>query len=213
MKKIVLLWIAVVFFTAVAMAQPRLVTAEYQKTQQPAIEYNVPFTEKTVTKSLNDYFEKLGYKGKDTKGYQTYKGVRLPELGPDIYDLYFKTDRKSKKEKDATTVTMLISSGYEKFIGDTTDATLIGNAKTYLENLTTRVAAYDLSEQIADQDGVVKKAINNLNNAISSGEDLQKKKSKIENDIEDNSKKQASLKAESEKQQLILQTLKDKSRQ
>lgn len=212
MKKIVLLGIAFVLYTA-AIAQARLVTSEYQKTPQPGIEYDVPFPEKTVSKAIDDYFEKLGYKGKDTKGFLTFKGVRMPELGPDTYDLYFKTDRKSKKEKDATTVTLLISSGYEKFIGDTTNATLIGNGKTYLEGLTDKVAAYDLSEQIADQDGVVKKASNNLNNAISTGEDLQKKKSKIENDIEENLKKQATLKAESEKQQLILQTLKDKRKQ
>jgi hypothetical protein len=212
MKKIVLLAITYLLSTT-TFAQARLVTSDYQKTPQPGIEYDVPFPEKTVTKAIDEYFEKLGYKGKDTKGFLTFKGVRMAELGPDTYDLYFKTDRKSKKEKDATTITLLISSGYEKFIGDTTNATLIGNAKTYMESFTDKVAAFDLNEQIADQDGVVKKAIGNLNSAVSTGEDLQKKKSKIENDIEENLKKQASLKAESEKQQLILQTLKDKRKQ
>jgi hypothetical protein len=212
MKKIFLSGIAIVLY-AYGISQSRLVTAEYQKTQQPAIEYDVPFPEKTVSKSIDEYFQKLGYKGKDTKGYLIFKGVRLPELGADTYDLYFKTDRKNKKEKDATTVTMLMSSGYDHFIGDTTNSTLINNGKNYLEGLTGRVAAYDLDQQIADQDAVVKKSAKSLTNLTGTGDDLLKKKAKLENDIADNLKKQAAQKTESDKQQLILQTLKDKRKQ
>ena len=159
------------------------------------------------------FFQKLGYKGKDTKGYLTYKGVRLPQLGPDTYDLYFKTDKKSRKEKDATIVTLMISSGYEKFIGDTTNAPLIDSAKNYLNGLTAMVAAYDLDQQITDQDDAVKKVLKKLTNLTETGQELQKKKVRIENDIADNLKGQASQKTESEKQQQILQTLRDKRKQ
>lgn len=212
MKKLFFITIAVAIY-GTSIAQSRLATAEYQKTKQPGIELDVPFPEKTVSKSIDDYFQKLGYKGKDTKGYLTYKGVRLPQLGPDIYDLYFKTDKKSRKEKDATTVTLMISSGYEKFIGDTTNAPLIDSAKNYLNGLTDRVAAYDLDQQITEQDVALKKALKKLTNLTETGQDLQKKKVKIENDIADNLKGQASQKAESEKQQQILQTLRDKRKQ
>lgn len=212
MKKLSFLVIAFAMYTT-SFAQARLVTAEYQKTNQPGIKADVPFPEKTVAKSIDDYFQKLGYKGKDTKGYLTYKGVRLPQFGPDIYDLYFKTDRKSKKEKDATAVTMLISSGYEKFIGDTTNANLIDSAKNYLNGLTERVAAYDLEQQITDQDDAVQKVTKKLNSLTSNGEDLQKKKTKLENDIAENLKQQQNLKAESEKQLQILNNLKTKRKQ
>lgn len=204
--------IAFVAATSV-FAQSRNATVQYQDTKQPGIEFDVPFPEKTVARSIDDYFQKLGYKGKDTKGYLTYKGVRLTQLGPDSYDLYFKTDRKSKKEKDATTVTMLISSGYEKFIGDTTDAHLIDSVKNYLNGLTDRVAAYDLDQQINEQDDAVQKVSKKLTSLTSTGEDLQKKKNKIETEIAENLKAQADLKAKSDQQLLILQTLKDKRKQ
>ena len=212
MKKLFFVAIAVAMY-GTSIAQSRLATADYQKTKQPGIEMDVPFPEKTVSKSIDDYFQKLGYKGKDTKGYLTYKGVRLPQLGPDTYDLYFKTDKKSRKEKDATIVTLMISSGYEKFIGDTTNAPLIDSAKNYLNGLTARVAAYDLDQQITDQDDAVKKALKKLTNLTETGQELQKKKVRIENDIADNLKGQASQKTESEKQQQILQTLRDKRKQ
>jgi hypothetical protein len=212
MKKI---FFFIVAFAAckTSFAQSRLTTAEYQKTNQPAIEMDVPFPEKTVSKSIDEYFQKIGYKGKDTKGYLTYKGVRLPQLGSDSYDLYFKTDKKSKREKDATTVILLISSGYEKFIGDTTNARLIDSAKNYMNGLTERVAAYDLDQQINEQDDAVKKASKKMSGLSSDAEDLQKKKLKIENDIAENLKQQQNAKAESEKQLQILNTLKDKRKQ
>lgn len=212
MKKLFFVAIAVAIY-GTSIAQSRLATADYQKTKQPGIELDVPFPEKTVSKSIDEYFQKLGYKGKDTKGYLTYKGVRLPNLGPDTYDLYFKTDKKSRKEKDVTTVTLMISSGYEKFIGDTTNASLIDSAKNYLNGLTDRVAAYDLDQQINDQDDAVKKALKKLTNLTETGQDLQKKKVKIENDIADNLKGQSSQKTESDKQRQILQTLRDRRKQ
>jgi len=194
-------------------AQTRNATAEYLGNKQPAIEFDVPFPEKTVTKSIDDYFQKLGYKGKDNKGYLIYKGVHLAELGSESYDLYFKTDVKSRKNKDATIVTMLISSGYDKFIADSTDANAFSNAKSYLSGLTDRVAVYDLEQQITDQDNTVQKVTKKMNSLTSEGEDLKKKKTKLENDIAENLKKQEALKAESDKQIQILNTLKDKRKQ
>ncbi len=196
-----------------SFAQAHLATAEYQKTMQPAVQADVPFPEKTVTKTIDEQMGKLGYKGNNTKGFLTYKGVHLAELGPDSYDLYFKTDRKSKNEKDATTITMMISSGYDKFIGDTTNAIVISNAKDYLNRFTEKVAAYDLEQQIADQEDAFKKATKKMNNLSDDAQSLQKKKTRIESDIADNIKAQAAQKSESDKQQQILDTLKGRRKQ
>ncbi len=212
MKKITLLAL-VAFISISCFAQARLTTAEYQKVMQPALEIEVPFTEKTVMKTIVDKLEKQGYKSSSNKGYNVFKGVRMAELGPDSYDLYFKTDRKSRKEKDNTVLTMMISSGYEKFIGDSTNSPLIGNAKEFLNKQIDASAAYDLELQITDQEDVSKKADKKLANLVDDGNDLQKKKEKIERDIADNIKKQADQKAEAEKQQQIFSTLKSKRKQ
>lgn len=211
MKKIFLSALVILLSTG-AFAQARTITTEYQKNMQPAVETEVPFPEKTVMKSIIDKMEKLGYKGKETKGYTVFKGVRLQELGPDSYDLYFKTDKKAK-QKDATIVTMLVSSGYEKFLGEADNAELIENAKTFLNKQTATSEAYDLEMQIKDQEEVTKKAEKKLANLVEDGEDLQKKKAKLEKDIEENIKKQADQKAEIEKQQQIFETLKGKRKQ
>jgi hypothetical protein len=40
----------------------------------------------------------------------------MPALGSEAYDLYFSVDRKSKKGKDISNVTLMISKGFDSFV-------------------------------------------------------------------------------------------------
>jgi len=203
---------ALLFMATFAFAQARQTTADYNKTMQPAIETEIPFPEKTVLKSLVDKMEKRGYKGKEVKGYTVFKGVNMPEIGPDAYDLYFKTDRK-KKDKDVTILTMLISTGNEKFISEGDNVKVLDDSKTFLNNHSAHAAAYDLELQIKDQDEATTKADKKYNNLVDDGKDLVKKKEKLEKEIEENLKKQEEQKNEAAKQLQIANTLKAKRKQ
>jgi hypothetical protein len=206
MKKLILLFFAVGIYVA-GFSQAISTIAQYQKTQQPALQVEIPFPSKTVDKAVDDKFSKLGYKGSSDKDYTVYKGARLQEISTDPYDLYFKSDRKSRDQKDVTVLTLLISSGYQKFIGDSTNLTLINNAKLFLDSLVNTVAAYDLEQQISDQQNVVKKAGKKLSDLSDNGQDLAKKQKKLQQDIADNTQAQATQQAELSKQQQILTTL------
>ena len=212
MKKLYFV-VAIALFSTYCFAQARLTTAEFQKVLQPAVEIDVPFPEKTVMKTIVDMMEKKGYKARDTKGYYTFKGVMLPELGSSLYDLYFKTDRKSRKEKDNTILTLLVSNGYEKFIGDSTGSALMTNVKTFLNKQIETTAAYDLEMQINEQDETTINAQKKLGSLVEDGQSLQKKKEKLEKDIQDNNKKQADQRIESDKQNQIYSILKAKRKQ
>ena len=165
-------------------------------------------------KIINKRFcNSLFRKGKETKGYYTFKDVRLPKIGPAIYDIYFKTDRKSRREKDNTILTFLVSTGYEKFLNETENDSVINNAKQFLNEQQNNVAAFDLEMQITAQDEITKKEDKKLANLLEDGVNLVKKKERIESDIQDNIKKKASQKAALEKQMLIFETLKSKRKQ
>ncbi len=209
MKQLIVFAVTVIF-TAAAYAQSTTATVAYQKINRQAVVNEMPFSEKTVRNAVDDKMQKLGYKGKDVKGYTVYQGVRLPELGPDSYDLYFMADRKSRKEKESASLTMLISKGYDNFVADSTDAALIENAKTYLNNTREMIAAYDLEQQIIAQEDAVKKADKKFNGLVDDGESLEKKRRNIEKDIEDNKKNQENQKTEIEKQKQILDNLRTK---
>jgi len=212
MKKLYLL-VVIVFCSSYCFSQSRLTTAEFQKVMEPATEIEVPFAEKTVMKTIVDMMEKKGYKGKDTRGYYTFKGVVLPELGTNSYDLYFKTERKSRKEKDNTILTLLVSGGYEKFIGDSAGSALMANVKMFLNKQIDASAAYDLEMQITEQDEITQNAQKKYTSLTEDGVNLQKKKEKLEKEIQENIKKQADQKTEAEKQAQIFNMLRGKRKQ
>ncbi|MBK8712658.1 MAG: hypothetical protein IPL97_12425 [Niastella sp.] len=196
--------------TVISFGQARTGTADYQKVSRAAILNDMPFPAKTVENALIDNFLKKGYKSSSSKGFTVFKGVRLTELGPDSYDLYFSAERVSRRDKDNSTLTLLISKGFDAFINEADDATLITNAVAYMNGLRDVVAAYDLEQQIADQENAVKKAEKKDSNLKDEAEDLQKKKSKIESDIARNIKDKADQEKEVANQKQILETLKAK---
>ena len=208
--------ISFIVFTAAffaAAAQSRIVTVEYQKINRQAVVNEIPFPEKTIRDAINNKMELLGYKGKDSKGYTVYKSVRMPELGNDAYDLYFMADRKSRREKENSTLTLMLSKGFDSFVADSSDSNLMNNAKKYLDSIKNVIAAYDLEQQIIAQEDAVKKADKKSANLIDDGVSLEKKRKNIEQDIADNRKNQASQLVEVEKQRQILIVLRSKRKQ
>jgi hypothetical protein len=212
MKKII---VFVFLFTlyAASDAQSRTGTVEYQKTNREAIFNEVPFPEDVIVKAIDDTLGKLGYKGKDSKGFTVYKEVQLPELGSGVYDLYFAADKKSKKEKGVSNVTMMISKGPDNFITEKSDPGLMQNAKKYMDGIHHTIAAYDLRQRIMEQEEVVKDLEKKTTGLSEDADDLQKKKKKLEKDIEDNIKEQADQQKELEKQRQVLSVLKATGKQ
>ena len=205
-----------IFLTALylsAAAQSRTATVEYQKINRQAVVNEIPFPEKTIRDAIDNKMQQMGYKGKDSKGYTVYKGVRMPELGNDSYDLYFMADRKSRKEKENSTLTLMISKGFDSFIADSTDNKVMDNAKNYLDSIKSMIAAYDLEQQIIAQEDAIKKADKKSANLIDDGVSLEKKRKNIEQDIADNKKNQVNQLAEIEKQKQILEVLRGKRKQ
>ena len=212
MKKTVYTIAALLLFNIAVNSQARYVFIDFKDAQKPAVQSEFAFSDKMVSDAIEDKLTKMGYKGKDTKGYTVYKGVMLPELGAQAYDLYFKVDRKSRKEKDNAVVSMLVSTGNENFISDTSDSKTINNAKRFLDNLLPTVTAYDLQQQIKTQQDIVTKAEKKYKSLQNDADDLQKRKRKLEQQIEDNLKAQKDQQAEMEKQRQLYETIKARQR-
>lgn len=212
MKKIIYTLIAIFLFNVSLFAQAHYVFIDFKDGQKPGIQNEVPYSDNVVTGAIKTKMEKLGYKGKGSKDFDVYKGVTLPELGAGAYDLYFKVDRKSRKEKDISVVTMLISKGNETYLTEADDAQTIDNAKTFLNNLFVTAAAYSLDQEIAAQQETVNKAEKKYKGLVNDADDLQKRKRKIEQQIEDNNKDQKNQQSEVDKQKQILESLRTRKK-
>jgi len=212
MRKPILFFGAILFLYNVTKAQALAYTgqSEFNKSMQNAAIIEYPFTDGTTLDAINAKFKGLGYSGKDDGDYRLFKGVKLSDIGDSTYDLYFKVERKSKKEKDKAEVYFIISRGYEKFYAEAGSPDLFNNAKNYLNKLFNDVAARDLENQIAAQEDVVKKANKKMDNLTDDGKELEKKKDKLEQEIADNKDKATEQQKELDAQKQILDMLKAK---
>ncbi|MBA2562572.1 MAG: hypothetical protein H0V14_06595 [Chitinophagaceae bacterium] len=206
MSKLLFSFLFTALINVASFAQSRYVFIKFKDAQRPSVVHEFSFPEKTVAKAIDDKMEKLGYKGKESKGFVVYKGVTLSELGNQPLDMYFKVDGK----RENTTVNLMMSKGNENFVTELDDASTINNAKSFMDSLALGIEAYDLEQQIANQENDLKKAEKKYQNLVNDADDLQKAKRKIENNIEENLKDQKNQEAEIEKQRQISETLKSK---
>lgn len=191
-------------------AQPAVTMVEHQKISREAVMHEIPFEEEVIAEAIKDTLQKLGYKGKDSKGFTVYRDVALPALGDGRYDLYISIDRKSKRQKGTSTVTMMLSKGGDNFITEKSDPALHARLKNFLSDLHYTVRGYDHAQKLAAQEEVVSETEKKIADLTEEGEDMQKKMKKLEKDIEDNKKELADQQKELEKQRQQLETLRTK---
>ena len=64
-----------------------------------AVINELPYSADILEDAIKKKMTQLGFTGKQDNGYIVYKKVSMPTLGPGTYNLYFKADKKSRKEK------------------------------------------------------------------------------------------------------------------
>ena len=195
---------------AATQAQSYTATADYKKMSRQAIFNEVPFAAQVAEAAIQDSLQKLGYKPKESKGFMVYRGVKLSALSNEPLDIYISVERKSRKEKEVSVITMLLARGEDNFITQGVDPGIIENGKLFLNGFTNHIDSYNLEQQISEMEETRIAHEKKTSSLANDAEDLQKKKKKIEKDIEENSKEQADHKATSEKHSQNLETLKSK---
>ncbi len=192
-----------------AAAQAVETKTSYNKADQPAAVGEFMYEVGIVEKAIENDMKQRGYgKGKSSKGFTLYQAINFNEISADKIDFYIKAEKKSKKEKDRTIVTVLVSKGYDNFISGITEAKMMEGAINYINSLKPKFDAGNLDVQIKEQEDLVKKTEKKYVNLTDDGASLEKKKRNIEEDIANNKKEQEAQKAEVEKQKQILETLK-----
>lgn len=206
--KIILLCCICLLPASAIFAQTHTVTIDFQKSTREALESEVGYSQNTVFGAIDQSMSNRGYKAKSQKDFVLYKGVSIPELGGSAYDLYFSVDKKSPKDNTSSLLRMMISKGGDDFITASSDAEVIGRARTYLDSLQKMVAIYDYDQQVLAQSELVKKQERKLKGLIDDSYELEKKKRHIEEQIKENGKAQSAQQEELENQQKILVSMK-----
>lgn len=206
MRKVILL-AAVLLISRFADAQSYESTVEHQKTKKPTAVIELPYPPGVVEDAIKDKMKRMGYSGKESKGFLTFKGVK-DSLGKER-DYIIKVERKSRKEKDESVV-YLLGEGPNVDMLKTGLGSDIEHLKKELNNMHPHIEAYSLDVDIVNQEETVKKAEKKYDYLLDDQKDLEKKLKRLMDDIEQNKKDQEKQKAEIENQKKILETLKGK---
>jgi hypothetical protein len=204
----------IIFILSIAPALAQDITegkVDYQKKEQAALIMELPYPPNVVEDAIKDYLNKRGTKANSSKGYQLFKGTKLDSLNPEDNDIYFKVERKSRKERDASVVYMFVTKANENpTTRDVSQTSDLSGARSFLRSMLPSVEAYNLETEIGGQEGEVKKAEKKYERLVDDGSDLQKRLKKLQDDIEDNKKNQEKQKQEIEKQKGILDNMRAK---
>lgn len=160
---------------------------QYQDKLQPAAVIELPYPPSVVDAAMSDYLSKKGKsRGTDMKGFTTYRNTQPLQNDSTNADLYFKTERKSKKEKEVTVVSLLLTSAQAQTNAGNLHYLNMNDAKSYLNDLATAIDAYNLELTIKDQNDAVIKAEAKYKSLANEGDDLENKRMSIEKKIADN---------------------------
>jgi hypothetical protein len=184
---------------------------EFQKTTQPGVMVELPYSQEVVEDAIKDYFNRIGVKPDGAKGYQVYRSTKLTLTDAWNSDLYFKIERKSRKEKEESVVYFFATPEKQQpNLRKPGDDYGQDGARSFMKNMLPSIDSYNLIVLIGNQEEEVRKAEKRYQRTVEEGEDLDKKLKKVQENIQENKNDLARQKLEIENQRKLLEMLKSK---
>lgn len=124
--------------------------------------------------------------------------------------MYFKVEPKSSKQKDQSTIYLLVSKGYDNFISPEADTATFVAATNFLNGFVTGTASYRLNLDIEEQEKVVKSAEKKLTDLQNDDKTIVKRIEDLQADLRNKKNEQAMQEKEITNQKIKLEELKAK---
>ena len=194
MKLFILIAFAFLLMGAGAFAQtdPIEGTIEYQKGVKRAAVIELPFAPDIVEGALKQHLAKSGVKEERLKGMQVFKNARLTPTDGEAADLYFKVEKKSRRDDNTSVVYLIMGRPNENVALRTADdAYRIQDAKAFLGTFRPQAESFELERNITRNEDNIKKSEKRMN-------DLQDDRKKLEKKIQEQEQEMNRLKTERE---------------
>lgn len=214
MKKKVALLLLLSLPVIVSLGQSRAMegVAEFQGKKVPAAVIEVPYSPDKVEDAIADKMASKGHKGSKAKDYQLYRSVAV---GNDktTYDVYIKTERKSRKDKESSVVYVVLVKPNEVASPDNILAAgALISGKELLNDYSAHIVDYNLELEIAEQQEIVTKLEKKQTSLLNDSTDLVIKSKQLEEKMLENSNNLLKQRTEIEKQRLALEAIRSRKR-
>lgn len=218
MKKQYMLAIVLAVSTMSARAQSSYTTIQYNDKMQPALVLELPNNTEDAEGTILQKLKQTGYdpetqghlfwKKNKLDGFYVFNNVSLPSLSDLKLDMYFKVVQKNKREKNSSTLYLLVSKGNENFASPDNDTMLWNSSVIFLNSFAEKTTAYSLEQDIAAQENNVKEQQDRYIKLQNDEKDLADKIRKYQEDLVNNQNAQKTQQQQIENQKKILEALK-----
>ena len=196
-------FLTISFFAA---AQAYEANIQYDKKKQAAIAIDYSYPPEAVENAIIKRMERIGYKGKEEKGFLNkdkgfliFKNAYITDISSERMDYVIKVERKSRKASDESELYMIMMKGDDNALGKM-PAFSVRNAKLFLNEMMPDIEAAYLEIQIKDQEETVAKAEKKL-------QGLKDDQASLEKKLQDNRTAQETTQKDIEAQRQALGTL------
>jgi hypothetical protein len=211
MKKNLLFVLIVVLTTITLWGQSPATESkiELDRGQKIAAVIEVPYDEEVVAAAIKDFMSKKGIRSDKSKGFMVFRGAKVNDGDVEVADLYFKVDRKSRKERNESMVYLVVGRPGEN-VGLRTpdDRHQLENGKELLNSMVSSLQAAGLEAAIAEQEELVRREEKKLKNMEEDQRDLEKRIKNLEEKIEESKQDQRKQADELSKQRAMLEGMK-----
>ncbi len=178
---------------------------DYNKIQQDAIVSEYNYSEQIVEKTLKDKLERMGYKVKSNRGFLVILNAVVNDISSKPMEYVFKVDRKSRKERDITLLSVIVNeNGANATVDNST------GLKSFLSNLIPSIEAVNLDFKVNEQYNTVVKSQKKLKNLQDDQTSMERRVRNLQDELKKNAKEQEDTQKEILKQQEILDGFKSK---
>ena len=216
MKNIYLVLASSFIFLSPAFSQAYEGTIEYDKKKQKAILIDYSHSQEAVENAIIRRIEVQGSKAKvekgmfnNNKGFVVFMSAFVKDISDKSMDYIVKLERKSRKQKEETTLYLIMNKDGENIM-NAPDENTVDKAKSFLSNLLPEIEEASLELQIKAQDETVGKAEKKCVNLSEDQNSLENKIKNLQADLEKNKIDQVKQQKEIDYQRLLLEELKAK---
>ena len=201
MKKYILLLTVFLAGASFVFSQAYETKVDYGKKKQEAFAMDYAYPQEAVENAVVKKIEDMGFKSKTEKGlfnrdkgFILFKQTLISDISDTRMDYIIKVERKSRKEKDEATLSMVVQNGGNNAL-PSMDAYTVGRVKASLANLLPEIEEANLELQIKAQEETVAKAEKKYKDLQDTKADLEKKLKKTTEDISSQEKEIETLRA------------------
>ena len=174
-------------FTAQSQIEAKEGKIKINKTEKNTAVIELPYSTEVVEEAIRKQFALSGIKPDKSNGFQVFRGVRLDESDGELSDLYFKVDKKSKKEKNVSIVHLVVARRGHDIAATTTENSYNGSGGVrFLNGIIPAVESHNINVDLEKQVEVVRKAEKKLKELEDEQKELERKMVKMQEKLDEN---------------------------